>query len=55
MEQSRNALARARYEGEYQYLLGVLDLCDNNRSETARALGISRTALYKKLVSFGIS
>jgi DNA-binding NtrC family response regulator len=54
-EHPRNALARARHEGEYRYLLGVLDLCDNNRSQAARALGISRTALYKKLVNFGIS
>jgi DNA-binding NtrC family response regulator len=52
---SRSALARARHEGEYRYLLGVLDRCDNNRSQAARALGISRTALYKKLVAFGIS
>jgi DNA-binding protein Fis len=36
-------------------LLDVLDMCDNNRSQAARALGISRTALYKKLVNFGIS
>jgi two-component system response regulator HydG len=55
LEQSRNGLARARHDGECQYLLGVLDLCDNNRSQAARALGISRTALYKKLVNFGIT
>jgi DNA-binding NtrC family response regulator len=48
-------LAQARQMGEYRYLLGVLDMCDNNRSEAARTLGISRTALYKKLESFGIS
>jgi DNA-binding NtrC family response regulator len=53
--QPRNALAHARQLGEYRYLLGVLDMCDNNRSEAARTLGISRTALYKKLGSFGIS
>jgi DNA-binding NtrC family response regulator len=54
-EHSRKGLARARHDGEYQYLLGVLDLYDNNRSQAARALGISRTALYKKLVTFGIT
>jgi DNA-binding NtrC family response regulator len=54
-EQPRNALAHARQIGEYRFLLGVLDSCGNNRSEAARALGISRTALYKKLGSFGIS
>jgi len=52
---SRNALAQARQVGEFRYLLDVLNMCDNNRSQAARALGISRTALYKKLISFGIS
>jgi DNA-binding NtrC family response regulator len=51
----RNPLAHARQMGEYRYLLGILEMCDNNRSQAARALGISRTALYKKLGSFGIS
>ena len=53
--QSRNGLAKARQVGEYRYLLDVLDMCDNNRTQAARALGISRTALYKKLGIFGIS
>ena len=47
--------AQARKEGEYHRLLEVLGQCDNNRSQAARALGISRAALYKKLLSFGIS
>jgi DNA-binding protein Fis len=47
-------LAEARQEGEYRCLVEVLDLCDNNRSQAARALGISRAALYKKLVNFGM-
>jgi DNA-binding NtrC family response regulator len=55
VKESRNGLAHARQVGEYRYLLGVLDMCDNNRSQAARALGISRTALYKKLGAFGIS
>jgi DNA-binding NtrC family response regulator len=54
-KQPRNGLTHARKLGEYRYLLDVLDMCDNNRSQAARALGISRTALYKKLVNFGIS
>lgn len=52
---STNSLARARQVGEYQRLVDVLDECDNNRSQAARILGISRTALYKKLVNFGIT
>jgi DNA-binding NtrC family response regulator len=51
----RSALAQARQLGEYRYLVGVLDMCGNNRSEAARALGISRAALYKKLEILGIS
>jgi DNA-binding NtrC family response regulator len=54
-KRSRSSLAEARQEGEYRFLVEVLDLCDNNRSQAARALGISRAALYKKLVSLGIS
>jgi DNA-binding NtrC family response regulator len=50
-----NALAQARQEGEYRRILDALDLCGNNRSRAAQALGISRAALYKKLASFGIT
>jgi DNA-binding NtrC family response regulator len=53
-KKSPSSLAEARQEGEYRCLVEVLDLCDNNRSQAARALGISRAALYKKLVSFGM-
>jgi DNA-binding NtrC family response regulator len=53
--QPSNSLARARQEGEYRHLLDVLDECQNNKTQAARALGISRTALYKKLLIFGIS
>jgi DNA-binding NtrC family response regulator len=48
-------LADARKQGEYRRLVDVLNICDNNRSQAAKALGISRTALYKRLVMFGIS
>jgi DNA-binding NtrC family response regulator len=50
----RKALAQARQMGEYRYLVGVLNMCGNNRTEAARQLGISRTALYKKLMNLGI-
>jgi DNA-binding NtrC family response regulator len=49
-----NTLARARREGEYRHLVQVLSQCGNNRSKTARMLGISRSALYKKLFAFDI-
>jgi DNA-binding NtrC family response regulator len=54
-QQSPNFLALARKEGEYRHLLDVLDECHNNKTQAARVLGISRTALYKKLLAFGIS
>jgi DNA-binding NtrC family response regulator len=47
-------LAQARKQGEYRRLVDVLQRCENNRSQAAKVLGISRTALYKKLVTFGI-
>jgi two-component system response regulator RegA len=39
------SLARA----EWEYLHSVLDLCQGNRSETARRLGIHRSVLQRKL------
>lgn len=46
---SASILARARMQGELARLLEVLERHSNNRSKAARELGISRTALYKKL------
>jgi len=48
------SLAGARALGEKQRLIDVLKQCGNNRSKTAKSLGISRTALYKKLSKHGL-
>ena len=42
------------YESEKQFVVAALDAHDNNRSATARALGISRAGLYKKLRKLGL-
>jgi DNA-binding NtrC family response regulator len=42
-------------EMEKQYLLQTLEQCDNNISETARMLDISRVAVYRKLNQYGIA
>jgi DNA-binding NtrC family response regulator len=39
---------------EREYLVETLQAHSNNRAATARALGISRTALYKKLQRLGL-
>jgi DNA-binding NtrC family response regulator len=49
-----SSLRSARAIGEKQILTEVLKLCKNNRSEAAKTLGISRTALYKKLAKYGL-
>ena len=49
------SLAGARALGEKQHLLEVLKECGNNRSQAAKKLGISRTALYKKISKYGLS
>jgi len=48
------SLAGARALGEKQQLIDVLIHCRNNRSKAAKSLGISRTALYKKLSKYGL-
>jgi DNA-binding NtrC family response regulator len=40
---------------EKRHLLTVLRMCDDNRSQAARLLGITRTTLYKKLAEYGVS
>lgn len=47
-------LGGARLRGEIDRVLEVLTRNGNNRSQTARELGISRVALYKKLHKFGL-
>ena len=37
-----------------QRIVQALDKHDNNRTRTAKELGISRVALYKKLHKFGL-
>lgn len=36
-------------EAEAQHILAVLSACDGNKALTARALGIDRRTLYRKL------
>ncbi len=50
----KSPLEDARYQGERQRLEEALRNSGNNRTRTARALGISRAALYKKLRKFGL-
>ena len=52
---ARNALDAARQDGEMQRLVKALTKHDNNRTQTAKELGISRVALYKKLHKFGLA
>ena len=41
-------------EAEVRAIVEALKYCDGNRTEAAKLLGIHRTALYKKLDSYGI-
>ena len=51
----RNELDEARQLGERQRILQALAKHNNNRTQVAKELGISRVALYKKLRKFGIA
>lgn len=51
----RNQLDSARQCGERQRIMQALTRHGNNRTRTARELGISRVALYKKLRKFGLA
>ena len=42
-------------EIERLYILKVIDACQGNKSRAARALGIGRKTLYRRLESFGIT
>jgi DNA-binding NtrC family response regulator len=48
-------LESARQHGERQLIMQMLDQHSNNRTRVAKALGISRVALYKKLRKLGIT
>lgn len=49
-----NTLAAARSRAEREQLVGALERNNFNRTSTAIELGISRTALYKKLHKFSL-
>lgn len=42
-------------EVERRYILKVVEACRGNKSKAARALGIGRKTLYRRLESFGVS
>lgn len=50
----RNDLDLARQQAERQRIMEVLVQHNNNRTQAAKELGISRVAFYKKLRKFGI-
>jgi DNA-binding NtrC family response regulator len=50
----QNSLAHAKANAEREELLRILQRNGNNRVLTAEKLGISRTALYKKLRKHGL-
>jgi two-component system response regulator HydG len=44
---------RTLAEVERDHVLGVLEVCGGNQAEAARALGIGRNTLWRKLRTFG--
>ena len=48
-------LGKHMHESERQLLQSALEAHNNNRSATAKALGVSRAGLYKKMTRLGIS
>ena len=48
-------LAAAREQFERQYILKVLEKTQDNKTEAARILGVSRKALWEKCKRYGIS
>ncbi|MGQ9748506.1 helix-turn-helix domain-containing protein [Desulfosoma sp.] len=42
------------HEVERLHIQKALDLFSGNRSETAKALGISRKTLYRKIKAYGL-
>jgi transcriptional regulator with PAS, ATPase and Fis domain len=54
-QQSRTAKIRSLKDFEMQHITNVLKECQGNKSKTAKILGISRKALYKRFKEFQIS
>jgi len=54
-QQSRTAKGRSLKEFEIQHITKVLEECQGNKSRTAKILGISRKALYKRFKELQIS
>ena len=50
-----SSLKDARENFEKQFILSKLEECDNNVAETAKALNVERSHLYRKLKAYGIS
>ena len=48
-------LAAAREQFERRYILKVLEKTQDNKTEAARILGVSRKALWEKCKRYGIS
>jgi DNA-binding NtrC family response regulator len=48
------SLLRNRAEYERTFIQQTLEACENNRSAAARALGISRVTLHKKINQYGL-
>src|SRR5262249_50812729 len=53
-EEAPEYLAQAREEAERARILAALQEHDNNHTRAARALGINRRTLYKKLKRLGL-
>jgi DNA-binding NtrC family response regulator len=53
-QQSRTVKIRSLKEFEIQHITKVLEECQGNKSRTAKILGISRKALYKRFKEFQI-
>jgi transcriptional regulator with PAS, ATPase and Fis domain len=49
-----SSLAQNREEAERIIIKRALDECNNNRTEAAQTLGISRVTLYKKMKKYGL-
>jgi len=54
MTRQRFSLKDAIISAEHSMLVNALQKCGNNRTETAKLLGISRSTLYEKLKKHGV-